>query len=220
MSLHILGKVDLTFIHIWKTGGTSFRHWLEDRELNNDISLKIYKNHRSIAQLKLIYEIKNVCTIVRNPWDRMISIYYFLYKKMQKNQVFDDNGLYPNEIEIKFITDNFIIDDNIIDFKTFVTNIEKITEKNPILPGYWFNFLTEQCEWLSNTNPDILIKLENIEQDFKKIQEIFDIYIPFYHRNKSRPAQVVNYIDYYDAKTRDIIGKHFKNDIEQFGYKF
>ena len=220
MSIYINGKVDLTFIHIWKSGGTSFRHWLQDRELNHDITLKIYKNHRSLAELKTLYEVKNTCTIIRNPWDRMVSIYYYLFKQLQKNQIFDDDGLYSNKTEIKFITDYLIIDNNIIYFKTFVNNIEKITEKNPILPGYWFNFITEQCEWLSNTSPDILLRLEKIEQDFKKIQDMIGIYEPFYHRNKSRPGPSNQYNDYYDVQTKHIIGRLFKNDIERFNYKF
>jgi len=220
MSIHINGKIDLTFIHIWKTGGTSFRHWLQDRELDHGITLKIYKNHRSLAELKTLYEVKDICTIVRNPWDRMVSIYYYLFKQLQKNQIFDDDGLYSNKTEIKFITDYLIIDNNIIDFKTFVNNIEKITEKNPILSGYWFNFITEQCEWLSNTNPNILLRLENIEQDFKKIQDMIGIYESFYHRNKSRSGLSNQYNDYYDVQTKNIIGRLFKNDIERFDYKF
>ena len=91
-------KRRFAFVHIPKTGGTSFATAYEDRAAADDILIgdtpkarrrknrlagltapgRLWK-HSTLADVgDLVGEEFFVCTIVRNPWDRMVSYYHWL----------------------------------------------------------------------------------------------------------------------------------------------
>jgi len=70
-------KYDLFFIHIPKNAGTSINEVLE-------IDPK-HRGHRTAMELKKLtgenFEKSNKFCIIRNPWDRMVSLYKFRKRK-------------------------------------------------------------------------------------------------------------------------------------------
>ena len=60
-------------------------------------------------------------------------------------------------------------------------------------------------------------KIENIEKDFEKICERIKIKAEIPHVNKSEHK---NYREYYNEETKNLIAKHFAEDIEMFDYSF
>ncbi|MBT3465432.1 sulfotransferase family 2 domain-containing protein [archaeon] len=70
------------FIHIPKTGGTSIKNYLRDNDiptlfLSHDIEDPKYKYPNEISKKNN----PHAFTVVRNPFDRVVSAYYFLKKK-------------------------------------------------------------------------------------------------------------------------------------------
>lgn len=75
--------MDILHIHIPKTGGVSLQKFLLSEKLMKLETFKKYNNiHRTLVDLKKLTG-KNYPTfikvaVVRNPWDRLVSSYYFI----------------------------------------------------------------------------------------------------------------------------------------------
>ncbi|MCP3890269.1 MAG: sulfotransferase family protein, partial [Desulfobulbaceae bacterium] len=65
---------------------------------------------------------------------------------------------------------------------------------------------------------DDIGKLENLQEDFDLFCQKVGIRVALPHKNKSRKKH--DYKKYYDNKTRDIVARRFRRDIETFGYTF
>jgi len=64
---------------------------------------------------------------------------------------------------------------------------------------------------------DFIGRIENIEEDFKKLSKLIGIDLELPHKNKSERGP---YQDYYTKETRDIVEKIFEKDIEHFNYQY
>ena len=63
----------------------------------------------------------------------------------------------------------------------------------------------------------LILKLENITEDFKQIQEYFNVYKPLPIKNASQHG---HYTEYYTDETRKIVADCFNIDIETYKYKY
>jgi hypothetical protein len=65
-------------------------------------------------------------------------------------------------------------------------------------------------------NPNALIlRFENLENEFQQIQEYFNVWESLPFKNKSNHK---HYSEYYTDETRQIVANRFKKDIEQYKY--
>jgi len=65
---------------------------------------------------------------------------------------------------------------------------------------------------------DFVIKLEEIDEKFKQIQDILGAKIPLPHKNKGNYEG--SYQQYYTDETRELVAGYFKYEIDTFGYTF
>ena len=177
-------RSDIIFIHIPKSGGTSIGTWLGGLTLGG---------HPRIEDF-LPYKTNQVTfTVVRNPWDRVVSAYHYLFYT-KKETIFQS-----------------YIDKGIPSFEKFIKNLGTVTTEK-----VWFNGLNSQCDWI-RSGVDIILRFENLEEDFKQIQKITNDFRPLPHLNKSEHRQ---YREYFTDETREIVEQAFKEDIDRFGYEF
>lgn len=80
----------------------------------------------------------------------------------------------------------------------------------------WFTFKTPQIKWLP-TMPTWILRFENLQEDFKIIQNYSKCYEPLRHKNKTIRN---DYTTYYNTDTMKHIAKLFEEDIDTFKYKF
>jgi len=96
------------------------------------------------------------------------------------------------------------------------------------------NSLEEYIEWRINNDKklqkdffyddnnnclvDFIGKFENINNDFQKICNKIGIKAKLPHTNKSKRKR--NYREYYNEHTKNLIAKHFQEDIKTFNYSF
>jgi hypothetical protein len=180
---------NIIFVHINKTGGVSIEH-----------ALGFEKQHLTALEFKEQLRQKHwdnayKFSIVRNPWDKVVSHYFHRVK--------------TNQTGLK---------DNQIDFKEWV----KLTygEQNPKYyddPKYFM----PQINWLTDNKGEIIVdfigRFENFENDFQHICEKIGVKtkLPFLNKSEHREYQY-----YYDPETLEIVGRWFWKDIEMFNYKF
>jgi len=62
------------------------------------------------------------------------------------------------------------------------------------------------------------MKLENINEDFVKIQEKLNCYTPLPVRNKTKSR--IQYQEYYTSELIDTVYKMYKKDINTYKYQF
>lgn len=183
MSAIIQGK--LCFIHIPRTAGTSVIHWLEQNNIEHvrDVT------HPSQTMITEDYE--QSFAIVRNPWDRCVSMYSHLQKR---GFLWEALGLTTEEdlpTWDKFLTDY----------------LRKI---------YWFTTYTNQVEWIPNS-VDILLRYETLNNDFKQVQELVNCHEPLPHVNYSAHSE---YKSYYSTEQQKLVSNLFEQDIDMFKYQF
>jgi hypothetical protein len=193
------------FIHIPKCAGTSIQSWYK-KVFNDKV---IIVNHAPVKNFGINNFFK--WTIVRNPYDRFISWYKFrgqiLNKRQKRSEVYF-NELLDWERGINYWSDKW--------FDVFW--FDDINNNYMLGPIYnSFKLSTPQVEWITYKNElfvDCIIKLENLENDFKKIQELVntDISLDIENRSKIKVDIKLN------KKLKNKVRHYYKLDFELLGY--
>jgi hypothetical protein len=201
-SIHLEGNINITFIHIPKTAGTSIGHWMQAN--STPTKSDCWYEHPSLENIKAQYKVVESFTVVRNPWDRMVSFYHYFKNPYCPNPKFTSEQLQMyvnnlNKIEIFPTFENWLL--NAQSFK--------------LPPWWWWNAITPQSQWISDETT--ILRYENLKEDFKQIQRKFNT-------DKELPVENVSdhthYSTYYNDQTKQIIYQWFREDIERWQYKF
>jgi hypothetical protein len=134
--------------------------------------------------------------IVRNPWHRMVSMYFYWVR------IYENNNMFKHFLNL----------DKIPSFTEFIKLLPKKKGHGWGLSTQ-FNLLNAKAK-----DFDIVIKLEEIDEKFKQIQDILGAKIPLPHKNKGDYEG--SYQQYYTDETRELVAGYFKYEIDTFGYTF
>jgi hypothetical protein len=168
-----------TFHHIPKTGGVSVGQWLKDNMGGEEV---LIGKHKTPVQLKKKYG-KNLgyeFCVVRNPWERLVSMYHYSLQK-----------------------DSFMLA-NVDSFEDWILYTDWGACKRP------------QMEWAKHC--DYVLRFENLNEDFKVIQDFYHCHAPLPHKNASSHG---DYRGYYTSQEMiDLVAYKHEIDIKKFGYEF
>jgi hypothetical protein len=187
------------FIHIPKTGGTSIEQFIKDNNKNTLLFIGV-RNNRSMQHLTA-YELKMLVpniykkyykfSIVRNPYDKLLSEYYWnpsAYKNGTSKKDFLKKV--TEIIKTKNYFEN-IYNDHFIPQYNFVFN----KNKNRLLVNQLFKY--EDLEWVGN----YLKKKLKISRNF-----------PYLNKNNIEKEN-------WNEEEKEIIYNLYKNDFLFFGYE-
>lgn len=204
------------FVHIPKTGGTSMALALEARAMKDDVMIgdtpkaqkrrrkvdsekargRVWK-HSTLADIDGLYAPDEIAslfafTLVRNPWDRLVSYYHWL-----RTQRFDHPA-------VKLAQQ--------LEFKEFLNhpNTQESLSANP-----YSHYMTraddvEQCQ--------AYIRLEHFEDDSAGLQA--HLGFPLHLEQTNMSDRAADYRGYYSDDTAAVVERVCAADIARFGYRF
>ncbi|WP_300059526.1 sulfotransferase family 2 domain-containing protein [uncultured Roseobacter sp.] len=204
------------FVHIPKTGGTALAAALEARAMKDDILIgdtpkaqrrkgrlkdlhprgRLWK-HSTLADIDGVASPDDIAqmftfTLVRNPWDRVVSYYHWL-----RTQSFDHPavGLAQSHSFAAFLA---------------APLIQSSLRQSPARSYMQDVTGVERC--------DLYIRLERFEQDAAPLVAHLGFALSLPHVNASdRPA---DYRAVYTEDTRALVAQLCAEDIARFGYEF
>lgn len=172
--------------------------WFRVAKVGTRSILAILREHvdLSISGFNIPFEAKKSkkyfkFAFVRNPWDRVVSCY--------SNKVVAEKGTPYKECFGKDF--DFFVD--FIDKQDLTTSDIHIRLQSTIIPL---------------NDVDFIGRFERFAEDLRSVLDTLGLYdAEIVHRNRSVHA---HYSTYYTDRTRKIIAKKYKQDIETFGYVF
>lgn len=185
-----------------------------------------YFNHMRAGRIKQkigkkIWDDYIVFTIVRNPWDMVVSRYFWNKKNVTPRKT-------PKEILLEIANKPFSIDlygklFNAVkrlrkntelteddDFRTFVL---KKLPANISNTKYYF-------DWKGKPFNDFVIRYEHLDEDFKTVCEKIGILYEPLPLLKTKTRKERDCREFYDDELRERVANKFKKEIEYFGYTF
>lgn len=155
-------------------------------------------------------------TFVRNPFDRLVS----LYCEFRKNRGHKYSGqiVYDKPLLSEFDTDS-----EIGSFKNFVNNLEKSPWINDLFFKPQFNYIN-----INNKNVmNFIGKFENLNEDWNKIKNkigypnsTLNIHHPLEPNGKLRGSHHKHYKEYYSKSEIKVVKRIYSKDLEYFNYEF
>ena len=139
-------------------------------------------------------------TVVRNPWDRLVSHFLMNAKELTEDSFRDYASSYLGSINEAVDRDYFK-----------EQALERMGTNLNLLP---------QADWLQDVGKfDKIIKFENLEQGFKEVCIDLDIpYEPLPHLNKREGRG--HYSEYYNDETKQMVIDAWGDDITLFNYSY
>jgi hypothetical protein len=193
-------KYKCIFIHIPKAAGTSILKAIGDGKVQRDHAS--YSDYMKSDPVKFENYFK--FTFTRNPWDRIASAYFYLKK-----------GGNNSEADLAL---SELFNSKYSSFERFV--LDYLDEDKLSIVTMFRTQSSFICDAQGRSMMDYTGKFENIAEDYEKIAS--QLSIP----NKLEEINVINtqkkhYSGYYsNTEMINKIKKLYKNDCEEFGYKY
>lgn len=196
-SIAALDYYKCIFVHIPKNAGLSVCYTLFGNTGGSHRKIVDYKKIFSPVTFKRYYKF----TFVRNPWDRLVSTFFFLKNGglTEKDRVWAQEHLEQFDSFDAFVK-GWLTEENI---------------NNSLHFQHQYGFLEDEKGTIA---VDFIGRFENIEEDFKIITDKLNIKRTLKKTNTSKRKE--DYRAYYNQETKAKVGIIYKRDIELFNYEF
>ena len=199
MGTFYIGRPSLAYVHVPRTGMAMKKiisDWLKPNFNVSDTDPWMI-DHPHLGMVKEHYPYAKTMSVVRNPWQRV----YSLYRKVSTEGYWLDWN-----------------DQTLLDLKPINEWIADYC--NPEIEfnfPRWFTRFTNQIDFIrvNDEHVDFVCKAENLEQDFKKIKEYLKCDIPLPDISEYNHWEFKNY---FNDRSIKLIAKLHERDIDAFNY--
>ena len=231
---------DFIFIHITKTGGTSIRRSIKNSWRGGHITAQyIWDTQTDGKHLYLPVEglqrggtyatpfgntisnfdkIPTSLSVVRNPYDRLVSTYSYL-KKLAPEE--NRNKSFNVWFEHHLGKDSKHLNDLLNLNKSSTTSqIQKFKSPSNEINIGWMLFLPQYYHLTFNGKIIIkeILRFENLKEDFNKFILKYNLEpVELLHENSTEHN---HYSTYFNNEQIEIVKKIYEKDFDTFGYKF
>jgi hypothetical protein len=227
MAIHF-PNIPATYRNIPKTGTTSFKFWardnIKDCVILDDPDRPYNMLHLTLDEINARWATPGTTfTFVRNPYDRMVSIFHHIGQDAEERMKERLRGGTPEKHGVKKVElDAIPIEVDIKILSVYKKGFENWvqTAEDAAFDGSLLSLLNQketQMRWLDGIVPDVVIKIEDVNNQFHILQDMLKCNTPFPHVNTSNHA---DYREYYNPTTKRIVADMFREDFEAFGYDF
>lgn len=200
-------------IHIPKTAGTAIERVFEPDAHETMIQYKHHSIKRLIEIDPILSEYYKF-TVVRNPWDIVLSLYTYMWKSEYPWPLKWRNSAHfqsPEFLSLSF--DGWVKHPS---FKTSSLRSAELLNKNnsmrDVLQSDWL------IDYSGKIQMDYICKFESLQKDFDQVCMNLELEpTKLTHVFRSKEA---GYRKYYSDETRKIVESKYAIDIEYFKYSF
>ena len=193
----IINKYKVIFIHIPKNAGTSIETYF-DKEPHVK-GFQIARKHDNIEIIKNNfpekYKTYKKFTIIRNPYDRMVSWYFFLKYEL--------SNMWRNYFDLE---NEDVFGWRFLSFKEFLKNPEKVN----------LEMIIKMKQLMARAGISKTVEIIKFENLNKELSEFFEKEINLPIINKSKHE---HFLKYYDKDSLDVVYEKYKKDFKKFNYK-
>ena len=182
------------FVHIPKCGGSSIKEMLRDMNEKSDIHSKLKDDFYLLEKRNVNLKKYFVFTILRNPWDRVVS-YYFFYKDIIKK-----DELIANKAKK-------------LDFSSWINYIATNQQKFKFIHENYLDYLT----FNNNVVLDYNMNFHNFDQECSFLKDLLAFKTNTLHLNKTNHE---DYKSYYGEKEINLVKIMYQRDIDFFEFDF
>ena len=140
-------------------------------------------------------------TFVRNPWDRAVSAYTYLYKG--GSAASDEDSQWSAFVGSYDSFDAFICD--------------WLSEENTLRNALFTPQVVFLKDIFGRIDMDFIGRFENLQADFAQVAKTLGVDAQLPHLNQSRSE---DFRSFYTARSRELVASVYAEDIEAFGYEF
>jgi hypothetical protein len=199
MGTFYIAQPELSYVHVPRTGMAMKKiisEWLKTNFIVIDNEPWMI-DHPSLQMVRERIPTGKTMTVVRNPWQRIFSFYR---KIRDEGYWLDWNG------------------QTLLDLKPINEWVEDYC--NPDIPftfPRWFNRFTNQIDFINYDSNwvDFILKAENLDQDFKQVQEYLNCQVPLPDLTGYDHYEFKNY---FNDRSIHLLSKMYERDIEHFKY--
>ena len=197
------------FVHVPKAAGTSMRSALKRLDGDETSAIAPRTKHETLYQVRAAWPDRVgaasdalddyfVFGFVRNPWERMVSLYHYLVERRPRKEI-----------------------DGVDSFAHF---LRLVGEEEPWVVGLHsmrvqVDFFRPQSD--SQPHADFVGHLEHLHEDFDWLCQRLELpdSLVLEQLNRSSNSDR-DYREFYTPALVDIVAGRFANDVETFGYSF
>lgn len=187
----------ILFLHIPKTAGVSliraYEEFFADARHSPALSYKLLLGRR--------YQEFKTFAVVRNPWARLLSAYNFLVK----------GGLIETDREMGNVL--------AAECPSFMQFVKEWLPRNGACS--YMHFVPQHefvCGWGDRVIVDDIMKLEHLDSDWPTLAT--KLGLPVRPIGRMNASAAVEYRDFYDSESVDIVAEIYRKDCALFGYSF